>query len=66
NEQAQKLIHQLDETKNSELNLSTADQLDGHEVKQDAVLDVDKVTHEEKGQIGQSASSGAFLNTSSP
>ena len=65
-EQARALIHQLEEARNSELNLSAADQLDGHDAKQDAVLSVDKVTHEEKGQIGQSASSGAFLSISSP
>lgn len=65
-EQAQHLIHKLEEARNSELNLSAADQLDGHDAKQEAVLSVDNVTHEEKGQIGQSASSGAFLSISPP
>lgn len=59
-QQTYEILDRLEKARNSEVNLSTADQLDGHEAKQDAVLNVDDNNRDNAGLDDYSTFASSF------
>lgn len=59
--QSQRLLDELEERRNSEINLNTANELEGHEAQKDAVMAVDDNNRLAKGEAEQAFASGDFM-----
>lgn len=62
--QEQKVYNVLEKARNSELNVSTADELEGHRDKQEAVLSVDESHYTDASQQEQSGFKSGFFTPS--